>query len=423
MRIAHFCDSHPGRSDGVATSVAATVSLLRAAGHDVQLYQPAPLLRGRGEPCGVRSVPVPLRNIRVGVPRFSGMRPVPHVVHVHTPGPVGIGGLRYARAHEIPVVMTWHTDLLAYSAHFVEIQLGAAHAAQRLDLGWTTRDYLRLARAGTERRAQLLRLAQEFMDRTALVIAPSAKTAAGLAEFERLPPVWMVPTSVQLADCPLGRAELRRSLRIPESAPVVLAVGRATKEKDPALLLAAFARLLRQVPAARLVMVGVKQNRLNVIRLARQVGVAHALRVIRPVPHSRMAAYYRMADVLAFASTTDTQGLVMIEAEAAGLPVVLADAALAERPGGATGRLSAAPDADSFAAALARVLTDPQLHREVAEAGRAAADAYSAEHYLGRLLAAYDFARAQATGAQSPQDPQGAASASVGASRAARTAG
>jgi glycosyltransferase involved in cell wall biosynthesis len=220
---------------------------------------------------------------------------------------------------------------------------------------------------------------------------------------------------VQLAECPLGRAELRRSLRIAEAAPVVLAVGRATKEKDPALLLASFARLLRQVPAARLVMVGVQQNRLTVLRLARQAGVAHALRLVRPVPHTRMAAYYRMADVLAFASTTDTQGLVMIEAEAAGLPVVLADAALAARPGGAgASRLSTAPDADSFAAALQRVLTDPDLHRQVAEAGRAAADAYSADAYLDHLLGAYTFAVAAR---------QGAASASVGASRAARTAG
>src|SRR5258705_6087604 len=191
----------------------------------------------------------------------------------------------------------------------------------------------------------------------------------------------------QLAECPLGRAELRRSLRLPETAPVVPAVGRATKEKDPQLLLASFARLLRRVPDARLVMLGVKQNRLAVLRLARQVGVAHALRLVRPVPHSRMAAYYRMADVLAFASTTDTQGLVMIEAEVARLPVVLADAALAGRPGdAATGRVSTAPDADSFAAALGRGLTDPQLHRQAAAAGRAPASSYSADRYLQHVL-------------------------------------
>jgi hypothetical protein len=75
--------------------------------------------------------------------------------------------------------------------------------------------------------------------------------------------------------------------------------------------------------------------------------------------------------------------------------------------------LSTAPDADSFAAALGRVLTDPHLHREVAEAGRAASAAYPAQRYLDHLLAVYEFAR----------QAQGAASATVGASRAARTAG
>ncbi|MDG6108072.1 glycosyltransferase [Dactylosporangium aurantiacum] len=414
MRVAHFCDSHAGRSDGVAISVAATVHLLRGAGHDVQLYQPGPLLRGSGEPCGVRSVPVPLRNVRIGLPRFPGMRRVPEVVHIHTPGPVGIGGLRYARAHDIPVVMTWHTDLLAYSAHFMEIQFGAAHAARRLALGWTVRDYLRLARPGTERRAQLVRLGQEFLDRTAILIAPSEKTAASFAEFARVPPVWTVPTPVTLPDSPLGRDELRRSLRLPSGAPVVLAVGRATKEKDPALLLDAFARVLRRLPDARLVMLGVLQQRQAVLRLARRAGVAHALRLVRPVPHAIMAGYYRMADVLAFASTTDTQGLVLAEAEAQGLPVVLADAALA-----GPHRLSAAPDADTFGAAITRVLTDPSLHRRVAEAGRAAAEAYSTGRHLDHLLRAYRAAQA----AQQAHPAQGVASASVGASLAARTAG
>ncbi|MEV0133963.1 glycosyltransferase [Dactylosporangium sp. NPDC050688] len=244
MRVAHFCDSHAGRSDGVAISVAATVHLLRVAGHDVQLYQPGPLLRGSGEPCGVRSVPVPLRNVRIGLPRFSGMP-----------------------------------------------------------------------------------------------------------------------------------------------------------------------RVLRRLPDARLVMLGVRQQRQAVLRLARRAGVAHALRLVRPVPHASMAGYYRMADVLAFASTTDTQGLVLAEAEAQGLPVVLADAALA-----GTHRLSAAPDADAFGAAVTRVLTDLSLHRRVAEAGRAAAEAYSARHHLDHLLRAYRAAQAAHTA-------QGVASASVGASLAARTAG
>ena len=333
MRIAHFCDSHQDRPDGVATAVATTVSLLRGAGHEVQLYQPAPLLAGRGDPYGVRSVPVPLRDIRVGVPRFAAPRPLPDIIHVHTTGPIGIGGMRCAREHAIPVVMTWHTDLLAYSAFFPEIQIGAALAALRLRLGWTSRDYLRLIRPGTGRREQLLRLGDALMDHISLILAPSDKTAAGFAEFAHVPPVWTVPTSLALADDPSDRAGIRRVLAIPPDASVILAVGRATPEKNPSLLLASFAELLRRIPDAHLVMLGVKQRRRALVGMAHRVGVAHALRIVPPVPHTRMAGYYRMSDVLAFPSTTDTQGLVLLEAEQVGLPVVLADPALAARLG------------------------------------------------------------------------------------------
>jgi 1,2-diacylglycerol 3-alpha-glucosyltransferase len=55
VRIAHFCDSHAGRPDGVARSAEVTVRLLRAAGHQVDFYRPGPLLSRDG----VRSVPVP----------------------------------------------------------------------------------------------------------------------------------------------------------------------------------------------------------------------------------------------------------------------------------------------------------------------------------------------------------------------------
>ena len=86
MRIAHFCDSQPGRPDGVSRSAEMTVRLLRAAGHEVELYRPGPLLGP-----GVRSVPVPSRQVRVALP-FTPRRA--DVVHVHSMGPVGMTGFR-----------------------------------------------------------------------------------------------------------------------------------------------------------------------------------------------------------------------------------------------------------------------------------------------------------------------------------------
>ncbi|MBU2667243.1 glycosyltransferase [Actinoplanes bogorensis] len=110
-----------------------------------------------------------------------------------------------------------------------------------------------------------------------------------------------------------------------------------------------------------------------------------------PVPHARVIDFYRSADVLAFASTTDTQSLVLAEAEAAGLPVVIADPGLATRPGDiGPGRFVAGrPTPDAFAAALLRMLGDDTLRARVSADGVAAVAAYTPDVFLRRLVEIY----------------------------------
>lgn len=377
MRVAHFCDSHAGRPDGVSRSAALTVGLLRAAGHDVIHVRPGPLAgaRAAGQ---VRSVPVPLRDVRVGLPGGPAIGPV-DVVHLHTTGPIGMSGFRLAERLGVPLVMTWHTDLLAYADLFPEIPVGAVWCARQLRLGWTAGEFLELARPGAVRRRRLVALGRAMVARMAAVIAPSAKTAEGLAEFGALPEVCVLPTPV--AAVPAGPGESR-------PVPVVLSVGRATAEKNPELLLQAFARVLAAKPAARLVLVGVRQGRARLRRRIAALGLGAHVEVVPPVPHEAVFAYYRAADVLAFASTTDTQSLVLAEAEAAGTPVVVADPLLATRPGD-TARVTCAPVPEEFAAALLRMLDDPELRARTAGAGLAATAAYPPSAYLARLTDLY----------------------------------
>jgi glycosyltransferase involved in cell wall biosynthesis len=192
----------------------------------------------------------------------------------------------------------------------------------------------------------------------------------------------------------ISRDDLRAALAIPPDAPVVLSVGRVTPEKNPALLLRAFARLVARRPDARLVLVGVRQGRRQVRALVRDLRLTDRVRLVPPVPRERVGDYYRMADVLAFASTTDTQSLVIAEAESVGLPVVVADAALSLRPGGpAPPRMTSDADPESLAAALLRLLDDGDLRERIRRAALEAARAYPPELYLARLTAAYDHAR------------------------------
>jgi 1,2-diacylglycerol 3-alpha-glucosyltransferase len=372
VRIAHFCDSHTERPDGVARSAQLTVRLLRAAGHEVDFYRPGPLLGG-----GVRSVPVPFRDVRVGLP-FAA-RPA-DVVHVHSTGPIGMTGFRAAADWGVPLVTTWHTDLLAYADVFAEIPVGAAWCALRLGLGWTVGEFLELTRPGAVRRRRLIELGKGMFARMAVAIAPSAKTASGFAPFEPTAEIRVLPTPVDSVAPRPARS----------GGNVVLSVGRATAEKNPELLLRAFARVRAARPDARLVLLGVRQRRGQLRRRIAALGLDGHVRVCPPVPPDEVADFYRAADVLAFASTTDTQSLVLAEAEAAGLPAVVADPELAARPGGAGGeRFTCAPTPDAFAAALLRMLDDDALRAEVARAGLAAAAAYPPEVFLRRLVEIY----------------------------------
>jgi 1,2-diacylglycerol 3-alpha-glucosyltransferase len=376
VRVAHFCDSHMGRPDGVARSAEMTVRLLRSAGHEVDLYRPGPLLSR-----GVRSVPVPFRHVRVGLP-FTA-RPA-DVVHVHSTGPIGMTGFRAAADWGVPLVTTWHTDLLAYADLFVEIPIGAAWCALRLGLGWSPREFLELTRPGAVRRRRLIELGKGMFARMAVAIAPSAKTAAGFAPFEPAAEICVLPTPVT----PVAAHPVRNG------GNVVLSVGRATAEKNPELLLQAFTRVHATRPDTRLVLLGVGQQRTRLARRIAGLGLDGHVQVRPPVPHDEVAGFYRAADVLAFASTTDTQSLVLAEAEAAGLPVVVADPGLAVRPGAAgAGRFTCEPTPDAFAAALLRMLDDHDLRANTTRDGMAAAAAYPPEVFLRRLVEIYDRVR------------------------------
>ncbi|MEV6635852.1 glycosyltransferase [Actinoplanes sp. NPDC051470] len=380
MRIAHFSDSHPGRPDGVSASVGRTVALLRSAGHLVRDHRPGRLL-GRLRPDELRSVPYPVRRMRVAVPWGAGPSVPADVVHIHTTGTAGMTGFAYAARHRLPVVVTWHIDMLAYVRHYPDLAFAAASSAHRMRLGWSARDYLELTDWNGRRHHRLAVLGHGLFARTHLILAPSRKAAASLAAVGHTPSIRVLPTPVAL----------RAATIAPRSGgPVVLCVGRVTPEKNPALLLAAFQLVLRSFPDAQLVFVGAHQGRPTVRRAADRLGLGDRVSLIPPVPPSSVDDFYARADVFAFPSLTDTQGLVLAEAEAAGVPVVVADAALAHRIDPALPpRVTASPDPESFAAAIVSLLSDTPLRAAVVSAGHRDIAAHTPARYLSLLTQAY----------------------------------
>ncbi|WP_312986322.1 D-inositol-3-phosphate glycosyltransferase [Crossiella cryophila] len=218
--------------------------------------------------------------------------------------------------------------------------------------------------------------------------------------------VAVVPPGVDLERfTPDGRAAARAELGLAPDAVVLAFVGRIQPLKAPDVLLHAAAEMINRDPGlrARLVVLivggpsGTGLDRPTVLHeLAARLGIAELVRFLPPRPGAALATVYRAADVVAVPSHSESFGLVALEAQACGTPVVAAavgglPVAVAD---GVSGLLVPDHRASSWADALGHLALAPTRWREFAAAAPAHAAAFSWDHTAERLLAVYGQAAA-----------------------------
>jgi len=166
-------------------------------------------------------------------------------------------------------------------------------------------------------------------------------------------------------------AELRRQFGIPADAPVALFVGRLTCDKGIAELIEAFLQLENRIPNLRLLLVGSFEDGDPLPEDIRKHLETHD-RVILAGPVNDTAPYYATADVLVLPSHREGLPTVVLEAHAAGKPVIGAAATgiVDLLVDGETGLLFPVGDVSSLANAIARLIEDKALARKLADAGR-----------------------------------------------------
>ncbi len=284
----------------------------------------------------------------------------PDVIHVATPGPVGLCGLAAARLLELPLVGSYHTELGPYALHLTKDALVSDTLSLYVD--W-------------------------FYRQCTHVLAPTHAVAAQLRSrgLDGRVGVWGRGVDAALFN-PDRRSEERRRLLLERGELLFLSVGRVSQEKRLDVLLNAFERVRAHVPSARLVIAGDGPARESFQERApggvRFVGERHG---------EELAELYASADVFCFPSTTDTFGQVLLEAGASGLPIVAAAAGGASElvSHGSSGLLVAADDPAAFADALHTLALSPVSRARLGAGARDSALARSWEHSLGELRAAY----------------------------------
>ena len=220
------------------------------------------------------------------------------------------------------------------------------------------------------------------------VFVPSESVAAMLSERGVEAPVNVVPTGVHLDRFTQGSGSgFRQVMGIPENAFVIGHIGRLAAEKNLVFLAEALSAFLKSENGAHVLMAGIGSAVDTIRGIFDRQGVAGRLHMAGILEHPLLASAYRAMDVFAFASKSETQGLVLAEAMAAGVPVVALDA-----PGvrevvvdGHNGRLLYSADIDQYIAALQWTRSharDKQLQQAAKETAELFSMAHSAEKAL-----------------------------------------
>ncbi|MCL4263658.1 MAG: glycosyltransferase [Anaerolineae bacterium] len=352
MHIAMFTNTYLPFTNGITRSIHSFRQALEGElGHNVFVFAQGADDYEEPEPFIFRypSLEIPFQKYPLTIPvsRFVD-RLMPRlkldVIHAHHPAPLGTEAARHARQLGLPLIFTHHTYYQEYG-HYLGLP---EETGRRVIESWIA----------------------DYMKQCQHIIAPSPsikqmiETTYGIHDRLTVIPTGIDTRPYTAAD---GRA-FRQQLNWGDDT-ILISVGRMADEKNWPTLLDAVAILFARQPHVRLVLLGDGPARHDLEKYSEELGIADRVTFTGNVPFDDVPSYLKAADLFCFASVTETQGLVTLEAMAAGLPVVAVDATgTADAVDHEVDGLLTPNDSEALAAAMERVLADEELGARLREA-------------------------------------------------------
>jgi glycosyltransferase involved in cell wall biosynthesis len=375
MNILMVTNTFTPHVGGVARSIESFVTEYRAQGHRVLVVAPdypgvqpdeadvirVPAIQNFND--SDFSLPMPPAGMLYDA--LEAFRP--EIVHSHHPFLLGSTALRVAAAWNVPVVFTHHTRYDSY-----------VH-----NLSSDSRILKRF----------VVSLAVEYCNLCDAVIAPSESILEMVRQHGVTTRTEVIPTGVDLDRfAEADGVEFRAKLGIDEEVFLVGHVGRLSQEKNLGFLAEAAAMFLEREPRARFLLVGKGPMEEEIRSIFAAHGHTDRLHCTGVLAGEELVNAYAAMDVFAFASQSETQGMVVTEAMAAGVPVVAVDASGVRDVvcDGRNGRLLPAEDIDDFCNALAWIAALPHTRRKkLIETVERTAEALSISNCAERALSLY----------------------------------
>jgi len=375
MRIGIFSESYTPLINGVSTSVETLIAELERVGHTVFVFTSSypnytderpgvyrfPSVNSLVEPDYVLPIPIS-RHISETIPGLKL-----DIVHSHSPFLLGRMARQISHRYNIPHISTNHTLYTEYAHYF---PLAPAQLV----------------------RSFLVATMRKYYNSCQQVLVPSKLTRARLIEHGVTVPIEVIPTGIPEPPYLLTpRDEIKDRLGLPSNAKILLYVGRLAPEKNLMLLLDAFVTIAAEDPDAYLVIAGSGKSAEVLKRRVERLDIDSRVVFTGFIQRTKLDPLYRAAEAFLFPSKTETQGLAVGEALAAGTPAVVVNAGGAPESvhDGVDGFLVSDSPAEMADRAL-QLLREPDLRKRMSEAARSGAAHVRPNMIAMRILGLYE---------------------------------
>lgn len=377
MKILFISDVYFPRINGVSTSIETFRHELRALGHTVHLIAPEYQASSKDE-TDILRVPsryLPfdpedrLMNYRWVMRHLEQLRGENYdVIHIQTPFVAHYLGTKLSGLLNIPCVETYHTFFEEYLYHYIPL------VPKRL--------MKLIAKRFSRHQGNSLHG----------MIVPSHPMLSILKSYGVTTHAEVIATGIEPESFVLGdRAVFRNNHAIQQDRPVLLFVGRVAYEKNIGFLLKVLMQVRKEIPDILLVIAGEGPARGNLESEVKQIGLNENVKFIGYLDrHTELNSCYRSADIFVFSSRTETQGLVLLEAMAQGVPVVsTAELGTRDVLSEGLGVWIAQEDVSDFSDKIVKMLKDTGARLELGAKGRDYALSWSASKQAERMVTFY----------------------------------
>ena len=378
MKIAFFTNCYKPLINGVVTCITSLKEAYEEKGHKTYIFAPQveDYIDKEQNIFRYKSVNLTKKvKYPLAIPlSFSAKKVItefnPDIIHIHHPFLLSSIAMMYGKKLGIPRILTIHTQYEQYAYYIAPIPSKLTQEAIKI-------------------------VVSNFASKTDCITTPSESMRVLLREYGIKNRIEVVPNAIKIdsfkeKDEKKCR-EIRKKYHLNKNEKIILFVGRIASEKSIDKIIEAVAIIKRKgIKKIKLLIVGDGPNMDELKHLVRNLGIEDDVIFTGEINYNEIRHYYKLAYLFAIASTTETFGIVNIEALASGLPVlaVKAPGAVDILTDGKDGRL-VSNDVGEFAQTLAELISNPDLRNKLSKGAIKTSNGYSMDAISERMLNLY----------------------------------